>query len=71
MPIYFSTDTANHPLINYYRSVYQNSLQREDLVKKQYNPKILLEAAAWGRGSSVDANDNINSLSTGYGFQQR
>src|SRR6202000_2492017 len=30
-------DTTNHPLINYYKSVYQNSLQREDLVKKSYN----------------------------------
>ncbi len=66
----FPPDTANHPLINFYRSEYQNSLQREDLVKKLYNPKIMLEAAAWGRGSSVDANNQYNSLSTGYGFQR-
>jgi adhesin transport system outer membrane protein len=63
-------DTSNHPLINYYRSVYQNSLQREELVKKSYNPKILFEAAAWGRGSSVDANDHFNSLSSGWGFDR-
>lgn len=63
-------DTVNHPLLNYYRSVYQNSLQRENMVKKSYNPKILLEAAAWGRGSSVDANDNFHSLSTGWGFDR-
>ena len=66
----FPADTASHPLINFYRSVYQNSLQREDLVKKQYNPKILLEAATWGRGSSITPNDQYNSLSTGYGFQR-
>jgi adhesin transport system outer membrane protein len=66
----FPSDTANHPLINFYRSEYQNSLVREDLVKKLYNPKISLEAAAWGRGSSVDANNQYNSLSTGYGFQR-
>jgi adhesin transport system outer membrane protein len=66
----FLPDTANHPLINFYRSVYQNSLQREDLVKKLYNPKISLEAATWGRGSSVEANGQFNSLSTGYGFQR-
>lgn len=65
-----NTDTANHPLINYYKSLYQNSKEQENLVKKQYNPKILLEGAAWGRGSSVDANDHFNSLSTGWGFQR-
>ncbi len=66
----FAPDTVNHPLINFYRSVYQNSLQREELVKKLYNPKISLEAAAWGRGSSVDAGGQYNSLSTGYSFQR-
>lgn len=65
-----NTDTANHPLINYYKSLYQNSKEQETLVKKQYNPKILLEGAAWGRGSSVDANDHFNSLSNGWGFQR-
>jgi len=63
-------DTANHPLINFYRSVYQNSLQREDLVKKQYNPKISLEAAAWDRGSSIDAADHYGSLGSGFGFDR-
>ena len=66
----FTPDTANHPLINFYRSVYQNNLQREDLVKKLYNPKISLEAAAWGRGSSVNAGGQYNDVSTGYGFQR-
>lgn len=65
-----AADTVNHPLINYYRSVYQNSLQREDMVRKLYNPKILLEAAAWGRGSSVDANDHFNSVGSGFDFQR-
>ena len=66
----FQADTANHPLINFYRSVYENDLQREDLVKKLYNPKISFEAAAWDRGSSVNAAGQYNSLSTGYGFQR-
>ncbi|MDP9046805.1 MAG: TolC family protein, partial [Bacteroidota bacterium] len=66
----FTADTTNHPLINYYKSLYQNSLQREDLVKKQYNPKVLLEAATWARGSSISPSDQYNTLSTGYGFQR-
>lgn len=69
IPALNTADTANHPAINYYRSLLQSSLQREDLVKKQYNPKILLEAAAWGRGSSI-ANDHFNSLSNGWGFDR-
>jgi adhesin transport system outer membrane protein len=66
----FTTDTANHPFINYYQSIYQNSKERENLVKKQYNPKISLEAAAWSRGSSVDPEGNYNSLSSGFGFDR-
>ncbi|MGZ3871560.1 MAG: TolC family protein [Mucilaginibacter sp.] len=66
----FIPDTANHPLINFYKSVYQNNLQREDLVKKLYNPKISLEAAAWGRGSSINGSGQYNDISTGYGFQR-
>ncbi|MCC8425561.1 TolC family protein [Mucilaginibacter sp. UR6-11] len=65
-----NADTANHPLINYYKSIVDNSMQREDLVKKQYNPRIMLEAAAWGRGASVDASSNFNSLNTGWGFNR-
>lgn len=70
LPAVLNTDTANHPLINYYKSILDNSQQRESLVKKQYNPKILLEAAAWGRGASVDASNNFNSLSNGWGFSR-
>lgn len=65
-----NTDTTGHPIINYYQSLYQNSKEQENLVKKQFNPKVMLEGAAWGRGSSVDANDHFNSLSTGWGFQR-
>ncbi len=63
-------DTANHPLINLYRAEYNNSLERENLVKKLYNPKISFQAAAWGRASSVDASGQYNSLQSGYGFQR-
>jgi len=66
----FPADTSNHPLINFYRSVYQNNLDREKLVKKMYNPAISLEAAAWDRGSSVNSGGQYNSLSSGYGFQR-
>ncbi|MES2113387.1 MAG: TolC family protein, partial [Bacteroidota bacterium] len=66
----FTADTANHPLTNFYKSVYQNNLEREDLVKKLYNPKISFEAAMWERGSSIDGNGNYGSVSSGYGFDR-
>jgi len=66
----FDTDTSGHPVVNYYQSLYKSSHEQEGLVKKQYNPKIMIEGAAWGRGSSVDANDHFNSLSNGWGFQR-
>ncbi len=67
---YSGVDTSNHPVINYYRSLYQNSLVREDLVKKQYNPKILFEADAWERGGSVNSSDQYTSLSNGFNPQR-
>ncbi|OOQ58729.1 TolC family protein [Mucilaginibacter pedocola] len=69
-PAQLDADTAGHPAIGYYQSLLNASLQKEALVKKQYNPKIFLEGAYWGRGSSVDANDNFNALSTGWGFSR-
>ncbi|OJW18196.1 TolC family protein [Mucilaginibacter sp. 44-25] len=66
----FNADTLNHPVINYYKSLYNSSLQQENLVKKSYSPKILLEAAAWGRGSSINAEDHFGPLDTGWGFDR-
>lgn len=66
----FFPDTTNHPVIRYYQSLYENSLQREDLVKKSYNPKISFQAAAWGRAANLDANNNFTSLHNGWGFQR-
>jgi adhesin transport system outer membrane protein len=66
----FYADTLNHPVIKYYESLYDNSLQREDLVEKSFNPKISFQAAAWGRAASLDANNGYTSLNNGWGFQR-
>ncbi|HZY38871.1 MAG TPA: TolC family protein [Mucilaginibacter sp.] len=67
---FFPEDTLNHPLINYYKSILDNSLQRENLVKNLYNPKLMVEAAAWDRGSSVNSAGDYGGLGSGYGFQR-
>lgn len=64
------SDSSTHPLIAYYTSRYQQSKAFEQLARKSYNPKISLEAAGWGRGSSIDAHDQYNSLNTGWGFNR-
>jgi len=66
----FGLDTANHPLINYYKSVYQTNVLQEDAVKKQYNPKISLEGAAWDRGSSINSADQYGSFGSGFAFDR-
>lgn len=66
----FNMDSVSHPLLDFYKSNYQNSLQKENLVKKSYYPKINLQAATWYRGSSVDANDHFNKLTTGLEWQR-
>ncbi|SDD52077.1 TolC family protein [Pedobacter soli] len=65
------TDSSSHPLLDFYRKSYQASMEKESLVKKSYNPKISLQATAWSRGSSIDANDTFNHLSTGLEWQRQ
>ena len=68
--IMLPADTANHPVINLYNALYQNSLNKEMLIKKSYLPKVSLEAAAWGRGSSVSSSDDFRNLGKGFGFER-
>ncbi|WP_295125024.1 TolC family protein [uncultured Chitinophaga sp.] len=64
------TDTAHHPNIELYKSMYRNSLDKERLVRKSYSPKISLQGAVWGRGSSISASDEFRSLNKGLGFER-
>ncbi|MFT3704412.1 MAG: TolC family protein [Agriterribacter sp.] len=65
-----TADTMDHPTIQLYNALYRNSLDKETLIKKSYLPKISLEAAAWGRGSSVTASDEFRNLNKGLGFER-
>lgn len=63
-------DTAQHPYLLYYKALKDNSLSKELLVQKTYLPRISLQAAIWGRGSSVSAADEFRALSKGVGFER-
>jgi len=62
--------TFQNPLLDYFNKEKALYLQREDLVRKSYLPKVLLTGVAWGRGSSIDYTDNYKSAATGLGYQR-
>lgn len=64
------TVSNDHPMLDYYHALYNNSRDKEVMVKKNYNPKIMFEAAAWGRGSSVSGADEFRPLAKGWGFER-
>jgi outer membrane protein TolC len=65
-----TTDALSNPLIGYYQKQKQYYQSSENLVSKSYLPKILLSGGAWGRGSSIDYNEQYKNLATGVGFQR-
>jgi adhesin transport system outer membrane protein len=64
------SNNAQHPLLQYYRSLYQNNIEKEQLVKKSFYPTISLQGAVWGRGSSVSAADEFRALSKGLSLER-
>jgi outer membrane protein TolC len=65
------SSALKNPITDYYDK--QRSLYRldEDLVKKSFLPKILLTGVAWGRGSSIDYQDNYkNNALSGLGYDR-
>ncbi|WCT14345.1 TolC family protein [Mucilaginibacter jinjuensis] len=63
-------DSTANPLLDYFtrqKALYQSA---ETLVKKSYLPKIILSGGGWGRGSSIQYNDDYRSLGSGLGYQR-
>lgn len=58
-------DTAHHPDIMLYSSLYSLSRAHLELDKKRFYPKISLDADAWTRGSSLSSADHFNDLDQG------
>ena len=58
-------DTAHHPDILLYSSLYDQSRARLQLDKKRFYPKVFLDADAWTRGSSLSSADHFNGMDQG------
>ena len=71
-PVYpnWIADSISNPLIQYYQKQNEILKANEQLIKKEYLPKIILAGSAWARGSSIQYNDQFKSLSTGLGYQR-
>jgi outer membrane protein TolC len=66
----YSPDTSGNPLLEYYRRRNDVFLSAGKLIRKSYNPKILLAGGSWIRGSSIQYNDVYKPLTTGLGYQR-
>lgn len=62
--------SAEHPTLQYYRALEQNSLQKELLIRKNTMPYINVQAAAWGRGASLSVENEYRPFNHGLGFER-
>ena len=63
-------NNSAHPLISYYQSRYENSLEKEKVIRKSNLPKLILEGAVWGRGSSINQDSEFGALNNGWGLSR-
>lgn len=62
--------TAN-PLLDYFNKEKSLYVQRQDLIRKSYLPRVLLNGVGWARGSSIDYTDQYkSSAASGLGYQR-
>ena len=68
--IAMSLDTFNNPLIDYLYKRKNIFDTNERVIEKSFSPKIIIGASVLARGSSVQYNDNYQSLLEGFGYQR-
>ncbi|MDP4252370.1 MAG: TolC family protein [Bacteroidota bacterium] len=60
---------SSHPYLNYYRSIYENGLAREQLIRRSYLPRVYVLGAGWIKGSSINTDGSFDKdLSSGLGY---
>ena len=63
-------DSANHPYLNFINQQKQFLISNNSVIRKSYLPKLTLAGSAWARGSSIQYNDQFQSLGEGLGLQR-
>ena len=62
---------TGNPLIGYFDKERALYVQREQLVRKSYLPRVLLNGVGWARGSSIDYTDQYKpSAGSGLAYQR-
>ncbi len=62
---------AQHPILNYYNSIYLDNLAKQQVIKKNNLPKVHLLAAGWMRGSSISPADVYDkNILSGLGYSR-
>lgn len=63
-------DTAGNPFINYYTAQTNYYKVNQQLINKSFQPRVVLLGGLWGRGSSIQYNDQYKSAIYGVGYQR-
>lgn len=63
-------DSIQHPYLDFINRQKQFLLSNNTIIHKSYLPKVFLAGSAWARGSSIQYNDQFQSLSEGLGLQR-
>lgn len=70
IPLNNETDTLQNPLLNYYEQKRKVQESFSNLIRKTYQPRIVLGASTWARGSSIQFPDTYKSMTNGLGYQR-
>jgi len=63
-------NVSNNPFMSYFHRQTDYYKSNQLLIKKSYQPKIELLGGLWGRGSSIQYDDQYKGMASGLGYQR-
>jgi outer membrane protein TolC len=67
---YAINDSVHHPYIEFINQQKRLLLSNNSVIRKSYLPKLFIAGSVWARGSSIQYNDQFQSLNEGLGLQR-